>query len=324
MTVDTAHFCGVCRSFMDEEDLFCSVCGTENPVAAKQTKALVNVPSPYSFDCQSCGASMSFDASAQALRCPFCGSTQMERREGARSIRPDRLIEFQVSRDAAEDILRKWLGRGFWRPGDAARSARIGKMAAVYVPYWVFRAQTDTIWTADSSPAPPGSYGNWYPVTGHHHSDYSTILVGGSSVLTPYETDSIAPFDMRAAVEPERVSLDNWIVEVFKVPRKLARPLARSTIESYDLAACQRKVPGRARNVHVNVRIGAMQGAPMLLPVWILAYRYKKNVRRVLINGQTGRIAGSAPFSYTKLAMVVLGAVMLAGIVFWLILLANR
>ena len=49
-----------------------------------------------------------------------------------------------------------------------------------------------------------------------------------------------------------------------------------------------------------------MRGYPMLLPVWILAYQYKSKVYRVLINGQSGKIAGTAPFSYAKLGVIML------------------
>lgn len=291
---------------MDDEDLFCANCGTENPHADSRAKRLSHVASHHSFDCTSCGASMSYDASARALRCPFCGSTKMEKREGVRSVQPDGVVPLSVSRQRAESTLREWLGRGFWRPGDAARASRIGDMAAVYVPYWVFEADAFTMWTADSSPAPPGSRGDWYPLSGANRSRYTDILVGGSSILTPHETASIAPFHLDKLVPPEQVDLEHAIVESFKVPRKLARPLAQAAIDSREQQACQPYVPNRVRNLKVNVRIESMRGRPLLLPVWILAYRYKDSVYRVLLNGQTAKISGSAPFSYGKLGVIVI------------------
>lgn len=294
---------------MDDEDLFCANCGTENPVADSAAKKLDHTTSHYRFDCQGCGASMSYDASTQALRCPFCGSTRMEKRESARSILPRGIVPLSVTKARAEEILRSWLGKGFWRPADAARAATIGKMAAVYVPYWIFEAETETLWTADSSPAPPGSRGSWYPVSGSNRASYPSVLVAGSSVLTAHETDSIAPFTIEHAVKPDQLDLTNEIVEEFKVPRKMARPLARGAIEQLEMQACGRLVPNRVRNLKVNVKISALHGYPMLLPVWILAYRYQEKVHRVLINGQTGKIAGSAPFSYGKLTAVVMIAI---------------
>ncbi len=324
MSSDSSQRCGVCRSYLDEEDLFCANCGTENPHADHAAKQLSQVTTQHSFECTSCGASMSYDASARALRCPFCGSTAMEQRAATRSIQPMGVVPLSVSREQAETTLRQWLGTGFWRPSDAARAARIGEIAAVYVPYWVFEAQAHTMWTADSSPAPPGSRGDWYPLSGTNQASYQHVLVGGSSILTPHETESIAPFELAAIVPPEQVDLENSIVEAFKVPRKLARPLARGAIETLEHHACRRQVPNRARNVHVNVRIEGLRGRPLLLPVWVLAYRYKHQLHRVLINGQTGKIAGSAPFSYRKLAMVLAVVLAVIGLIVLIAVLASQ
>lgn len=316
MSVDRIERCGVCRCYLDDEDLFCGNCGTENLMADAVAKEFSpHAASQHSFTCQGCGASMSYDASAQALRCPFCGSTQMTRQRGGRSITPSAVIPLQVTRQRAEAVLREWLGRGFWRPADAARAATIGEMTAVYVPYWVFAAETDSAWTADSSPAPPGCRGDWYPLSGQHASKYDGVLVGGSSVLTPHETQSIGPFDLRAAVPPQQVDLQHAIAEQFCVPRKTARPLARAAIERLDAEACSKYVPNRSRNVKVNVTLSALYGRPVLLPVWILAYQYKETVFRVLINGQTAAIAGDAPFSYRKLSMVLLCALALIAVI---------
>lgn len=259
---------------------------------------------------------MSYDASAQALRCPFCGSTEMRAREGVRSVVPQEIVLFQVDQTRAEGILREWLGSGFWRPKDAARASEIGEMTAVYIPYWVFEAKTKTRWTADSSPPPFGSRGDWHPVSGNNRGEYQGVLIAGSSVLAHGETEAIEPFRLADARRPDQVDLTHEIFEEFMVPRKLARPRARAAVERLEQAACSSKVPGRRqRNLRVNVQFSSMQGQPMLLPVWILAYRYKNNVNRVLINGQTGKIAGTAPFSYVKLTFVMLAVVALLALI---------
>ena len=77
---------------------------------------------------------MSYDASAQTLRCPFCGSEQLDKKPDAKEIAPDGVVPFVVTRDQAVESMRKWLGQGFWRPGDLATSAAVVKMTPVYVP----------------------------------------------------------------------------------------------------------------------------------------------------------------------------------------------
>ena len=160
-------------------------------------------------------------------------------------------------------------------------------------------------------PMKQGARGDWYPMTGEHHGRYSGLLIGASGVLAPRETAAICPFDMGPAVAPDEVDLDNVTVEQFSVQRKYARPLARRGIEAGEANTCQQNyVPGRARNVQVNARIEGLASEPILLPVWIMAYRYRDRLFRFLVNGQTGTASGEAPFSYLKLTIIIAAAVL--------------
>ncbi len=139
---------------LDEEDLFCSNCGTEGMATAKEADLLIEQQaSLMSFKCESCGASMSYDASAQSLRCPFCGGQQLRAQKDARTLRPNWVVPFRTRLADAENALRTFLASGFWRPGDASRASMIGEVTQVFVPFG-FSAKTSTYWTGDSSSTP--------------------------------------------------------------------------------------------------------------------------------------------------------------------------
>ena len=303
--------CTVCGGLIDEEDVFCANCGTEAPVGDDPRQVLATQTSTHNFVCDGCGASMSYDASARTLRCPFCGNSHLSKQEDMKSVAPQRIVRFSVDHDRASAILRQWLGRGFWRPGDLASAAEITKVSAVYVPYWVFQARTHTYWTADSSDVPAGARGNWCPVFGEHHGVYEGVLIGASGVLTPHETSDLCPYDLAAAESADNVDTENMIVEQFRVQRKYARPLAHQGLENLDRQACQRYVPAKCRNMRLNVLLEGLSSEPVLLPVWIMAYRYRDRLFRFLVNGQTGRATGQAPVSWNK----ILGVVAIAGLI---------
>ena len=302
---DLLEKCEICQGLIDEEDLFCANCGAEAPHRQRTAPADHAGLSTHNFQCAGCGASMSYDASARTLRCPFCGSGKLEAQNDASALAARRVAPFEVDRQRAESILRKWLGNGFWRPGDLATAAMLTKMTPVYVPYWVFCATTYTYWTADSSQTPLGARGDWFPLAGEHHGRYEGLLVGASSVLTPQETWSICPFDLSRAVAPDNVDLENSVVEQFRVQRKYARPQARQGLEAMERDACQKYVPGRCRNMKVNVRLEGLSSEPVLVPVWVAAYRYKGSVYRFLLNGQTGKASGEAPISWRKIVGLI-------------------
>ena len=296
--------CTVCQALLDEEDLFCANCGTESPDhKAQQSQA--TLVATHNFECQGCGASMSYDASAQTLRCPFCGSDKLSEQKDVKVLRPHWVVPFAIEQNDALARMRQWLGSSFWRPGDLARTAEVTKLTQVYVPYWVFAARVFTYWTADSSQTPFGARGDWFPLAGQNQASYQGLLVGASSVLTPAETSALCPFELSAGIPPDQVDLENVVYEQFRVQRKYARPLAQAGLEAQERETCRKYVPGNCRNLHVNVRVEGLTGEPVLLPVWIMAYRYKDQIHRFLVNGQTGQCTGTAPTSYAKIAGVI-------------------
>lgn len=316
---DLAAKCSVCGSLCDEEDLFCANCGTEIPLREDRKIGRQDVArlTRCNFLCRGCGASMSYDPQAQSLRCPFCGSDDMQQEADAKILSPSQVIPFRLGRDEAVDAMRRWLGRGFWRPGDLAARAAVVEMMPVYVPYWVFRAKTHTFWTADTDQTPPGARGDWCPLSGEHQGEYAGLLVGASGALTAGETAAICPFDLAEGKPPDEVDLDRVTVERFSLGRKYARPIARQSIEQSEVQEVDRLyVPGRSRNVHVNVRVEAMSSQPVLLPVWIMTYRFRDRLYRFLVNGQSGTASGEAPSSVGKIALAAIALCIAAALIF--------
>lgn len=304
--------CTVCKGLIDEEDLFCGNCGTESPHQGQ--KRGTQEIATHSFQCDGCGASMSFDATAQNLRCPFCANESLELIRDQPILAARYVIPMKISREQAASHLKQWLTRGFWRPSDLAEKSVVVELQPIYVPFWKFSVKTKTFYTADSSRTPACARADWFPVSGERSGQYHAILVGASSVLSPEETQQVLPFNFSAAIPRERFELDKVTFEQFRVQRKYARPLARRGVENEERVACAASISGKTRNVKVNVRFEGMSSDPVLLPFWILAYRYQDTVYRFLINGQSGKATGSAPTSWLKVTLAIVGGVALVGL----------
>lgn len=314
--------CPVCASLLDEEDLFCANCGHEAPLAEESSRSTANRPMVFKnrFTCQGCGAAMSYDASAQALRCPFCGSTELKAQADGMSLAPRCVVPFLVTKQQAIAILHKRMRAGFFHPSDLTQRSVIMELTPVYVPFWIFSAHTQTYWTADSADVPLHARGDWRPVFGEHRNHHEGLKVVASKILSWEEAAGLGNYDLSPGVPPEQVDLDNIIVEQFSMPRKYARTHARRLIEEAEKAYCANNlIGGRIRNLRVNVKIERMRGEPVLLPAWILAYRYRDRVYRFLVNGQTGRSYGAFPTSPWKVLLVIF-MVILAMVVFFMIL----
>jgi hypothetical protein len=229
----------------------------------------------------------------------------LEKTGGKRVVKPDVVVPFCLDRGNVEREFRAWCGRGFWRPSDLASEARLTEITNVYIPFWVFRAKAAVYWTADSSETPFGARGDWVPVFDELEQSFEGVLVGASGGLQGGEVEAVAPFDLTAGVSPDAVDLEDITVETFATGRKYARPRARAAIREALRGQCRDVVPGRARNVNVNVLFSDLRGRPVLLPFWVLAYRYGEDVHRFVVNGQTGQSTGTAPISWKKIAIAV-------------------
>ena len=49
----------------------------------------------------------------------------------------------------------------------------------------------------------------------------------------------------------------------------------------------------------------------ILLPVWLLAYRYRNRTYQVMMNAATGEVSGQRPYSLAKISMAVILAAIL-------------
>jgi predicted RNA-binding Zn-ribbon protein involved in translation (DUF1610 family) len=309
-TVDRCESCG---GLVDVEDLFCANCGTTVPDRrASELKKLAT--EAKNFQCKGCGASMNYDASAQTLKCPFCGSVDLIENKSPGILAPDCVIPFAIDQGAAEQRLRSWLGSSFWHPGDLRTAAQLTELRAVYVPFWVFTTNVKSYWTADTSEVPLGASASWFPISGACEREYHGVWIAASAGIRTRDLNAIGPFDTKTAIPPESVDLADVTVEQFTVSRRYARPLAQAQLEIAEAQALDREAPGRNRNIHVNLLMEGADSQAALAPVYVMAYRYRDHVYQFVVNGQNGRSTGTAPVSIAKIAGVI-GIVILVALI---------
>lgn len=291
--------------------------------------------------CQSCGATVSFGDNVTATRCDFCDSPQvMEQTDNRNVVRPESLVPFAVERQAASDKFGGWL-RGLWfRPSDLKHLARVDQMHGVYVPYWTFDATVDSAWNAQSGYyyyetewyTATDAQGNtsrqsrqvrktrWHWSSGARTDAYDDVLICASRGLPTDLADRLRTFDTRALVVYEPRYLSGWKAEEYAVELNAGWKIAVDRIESSQRGRCARDVPGDThRFLSVNNRFRNETFKHVLLPIWISAYRYKDEIYRFLVNGQTGEVTGKAPYSWIKIALFVafLAALVVGGVILY-------
>ena len=89
-----------------------------------------------SYSCPSCGAEIMTAESTAATECYFCGNPVVLGSRLSGEFKPDTVVPFKLSKDAAVDAFMKMCGKKKFLPTGFANKKQVEKMQGVYFPYW--------------------------------------------------------------------------------------------------------------------------------------------------------------------------------------------
>lgn len=323
------HACTQCGGPVEDFDRFCPSCGHEQASEA----AVVAEPALVSLRCENCGAEVRLEPSQRSYTCPFCASNYVVEMTAARTDRqpPEFVIGFALTPIQAMEKFRAWLGNGWFRPGDLSVAAVADKMKGVYLPFWSFTMLARSTWTATI-----GEYWyrtetytteengktvtktrtvqetEWWPLAGRHHRYYSGYLVTGSRGLAQREADRIQPFHLAGLHRYAPSYLAGWLCEEYCIERDAALEVCQNEFYARVERDVGAMLPGDTyRSLTVNTAFDDVNSDLVLLPIYLLSYRYRDKLYRFMVNGQTGKAAGDKPLSWRKILALV-GGVLVA------------
>jgi hypothetical protein len=161
----------------------------------------------------------------------------------------------------------------------------------------------------------------WWPLSGRHHRYYSGYLVSGSKGLPQQYAESIKPFQTAALKRYQPYFLAGWLAEEYSVERDEAERICRDEFKRWVNNHVQGFLPGdTSSGLTCDTQFSEINSDLILLPIYLLTYRYQEKLYRFLLNGQTGRLYGEKPISWQRIALAVLIVLAIVGIV---VVLAN-
>ncbi len=275
------------------------------------------------FHCNGCGANTSVDPDTVAFNCPFCGSTNVNAEaHEARVIRPSGILPFKVTKQAALEKFKVWIGKGFFAPGNLKRLAQLDLIRGVYLPFWTYDADTFSEWDAEAgyyyytTEYYTDSSGNqqskqvrhtrWEYVSGYLDKAFDDVLVVGSSGLEQRFSEEIFPFELTEIVNYDGRYILGHESEVYQKDVKAGYDVAEGIMDDAIRADVTRRIPGDTnRGLRIRTQRTNIMFKHILLPLWIAAYSYNSKVYRFLVNGQTGKISGKKPVAAWKVILLI-------------------
>ncbi|WP_341861845.1 TFIIB-type zinc finger domain-containing protein [Gymnodinialimonas sp. 57CJ19] len=288
--------------------------------------------------CPSCGAQVQFDGADHSQECPFCATPVVADTGTHRHIKPKGLVPFQLTEREAKKAMNDWLGGLWFAPGGLKEYARKeSSLDGIYVPYWTYDADTNTSYRGQKGTAyyvtvkgPDGKPRQerrirWTRASGRVSRFFDDILVLASKSLPKRYTDALAPWDLSALAEYRPEFLSGFRAEGYTVELDEGMVEARAIMNAQIERDIRRDIGGDAQKIDaMNTHVDDVTFKHILLPVWIAAYKYHDKSYRFVVNAQNGKVQGERPYSWGKIALAVLGAIVIAGAVFYGLELMDR
>lgn len=283
--------------------------------------------------CESCGAETSLPPGRLTHTCPFCGSNRVLQQEAAHdTLRPRFLIPFAVEPARCHEIAREWLGSSWMTPRELKDAARIADFQGIYLPHWTFDARTSATWRAEVGHTVTERYYDagskswktrtktvWRWESGRAHLSFDDVLVAGTTRVSALLLQGIDDFDTRDLVPYAPSYLAGLLAQAYDTPLDAAWETAREQMREETREACRAQAStNRIRNFHVALDFADESWRYVLAPVYVAVYRYGGEAYQMLINGQTGTIAGQRPVDWTKVWLAV-GAMLAPGLLLGLL-----
>ena len=137
-------------------------------------------------------------------------------------------------------------------------------------------------------------------------------LVCASVGIDPARLRGIEPFPTSTLVPFDPGYLAGWTVERYQIDLVAAAERSRQQMDAELRQLCAQQVPGDThRNLVVDARFHDQTFKHVLAPVWLMSYVYGGKSYQVVVNGVTGTIAGSRPWSWIKITLLVLLALLI-------------
>src|SRR5688500_3144655 len=277
--------------------------------------------------CQNCGATSIFTAPDVSGRCDFCGVHIVALPTSANPIlTPGGLLPFCITHQQATSALGQWLSSRWFAPSRLKHFAQQEAIHGIYLPYWMYDTYTSTDYHGQRGEHyyetetyyERDSQGNqvqrtrevqrtqWHPVSGTVTAWFDDVLIPATlslaadhlAALKPWDLDSLKPYDpaFLSGFRAQRYQVN--LAEGFDRVKEVVAPTIERDVRN-DIGGDEQKIDT------LSTEYSQITFKHLLLPVYVGAYRYKRKLFQIVVNGRTGEIHGDRPYSFWKITLLV-------------------
>lgn len=314
--------CPKCGWPVEAGDIFCSFCGHGLREIAPRSPTRAG---EELFTCTNCGASWTIDPTQRSYTCEYCGSTFVFDRGSLALVgrEPEFVLPFSISPEEARERFAHFVRGRWFVPRELRKKLASARPVGKYLPFWHFAVSADSTWSAEIGEFWYDSKNKvhrteWWPLRGKFHRFLRGYFIPANNTVSEWEVNQVGPFWLEGFKRYRPEFLAGWVAENPTIPQEAALPSAEEAFHRDQERAIAEFLPGDTyRNLRVRTKITHLETDLVLLPLYIVDFRWGKGARRLIMNGQTGKIYGPIPRDWRRIVLtivVVLAVLALASI----------
>jgi hypothetical protein len=156
----------------------------------------------------------------------------------------------------------------------------------------------------------------WQHASGSFRRFFDDVLVVAGLGLPAKIVRSLEPWPLHDCLPFNQQVLAGYLARTYDISLDAGLAEAEDRIEAALVVDVRQRIGGDEQRVHsIQTNYGALTYKHLLLPVWILAYRYGDKTFQVVVNAATGEVQGERPYSWIKITLFALSIVAVVGAV---------
>lgn len=292
-----------------------------------ETRKQTNQPEHMELSCANCGATVVFDETLTSSHCAYC-QTPLQQENAHR--RPERIgvdgvLPFLVEQARAQANLKSWVQSLWFAPNEFLRQGVEGRFQGVYLPFFTFDTMTFTVFRGQRGDHYTVVVGTgkdqrmetrtrWTPAAGQFQRFFDDTLVLAVQGLNRDLMRSLEPWPLGKVAAFRESYLAGFAARTYDIELPACFDEARARVEAALEQQVRREIGGDTQSIEsMNVRWPAVTCKHILLPAWLMSYRYRSHVYQVFVNATTGEVQGERPWSAVKIFFAILLATVVAG-----------
>ena len=277
------------------------------------------------YKCENCGAEVVMAVGLTANKCPYCETPHVIKKEDFVGLRPNAVYPFTFTQDTALSYAKKYVKSKFFAPSKFKKNLNHEKVNGVYQPGFTFDSKTVSHYQGRIGKRHTRTVGSgknrrtetyivWRYISGTHNDAFDDVFVNADSEYSQSTLDKILPFnyDTIKVYDDEFLSgfmakrYDRNANDCWKDAKSMMDGAIKRSIlskYSYDVVDYLKVATSHSEVTYKYV----------LLPIYLINYKYGKKNYTLHINGNSGKVTGKTPVSPLKVIAVIVASLLIAG-----------